>query len=643
MANIQKSKAFIYFLKSICLTFLILGQQACSTSGEEPDGENYDDHNIYTIQSDEWQFQATTARDLQTAKDLKGNINFVCEELPLGYYRAMISVCGLSGGGNIGLSYCVFTLDQQFNVVGMMTPEEYYVAERQNNGYILRNADEYTNGIPANFISGKSSGQTRSTEGFHLKIVDSLLDFHKYVKDVSTIEMADWASMLGRIKSGDTKPDSQSQSSSNFAYPILLKYEIDNQINDRLQPVVNALNHGLVPDISGIETVGGKLRVNIGLSTSTESISGNVFGDVACGIVMYDIYDRDHLFPIWYPARDVTDHYNYIEYDNLPMQGKEYEVGVYIINKKYVSPYDSLVMHPDMVAVNRDRYFQTTILPANSITITGISSEEILQSNDQNSTDELIRVKGHASCNMPDDQSWGIGYAWISSYDYPDPDYTPSKVWVQERLGAGSFPGTTKDTDFDILIYIDKTKLEKDYSNFVAKGYLMFFIVDAAGNGIGSSDKAVWTYSRKPLVEFIQASIKDDRLSFKYKCDGTLWFDPEIVVSDNFTYQGNLKWMLPSSYNSILPTTAHSDRVYEVSHSTFSAMRLLFLDKTFANAASVPDYAYIRYDIQGKQHRSSNALKFKAEDVVVGMEPGGPFQDPVEVKKLKITDVLIVP
>lgn len=640
MTNLQNYRAAIRSLATICLTFLFLSLSSCAASDNEPGSENYDDRNIYIIDGGDWQFQAATARNLETAKDVKGNIDFACDELPFGYYRALISVIGQNGeGGSAPLSYCVFTLDQQFDVVGMMTPDQYYVAERQGDGYTLRKAEEYADGVPANFIN---SPATRGSEDFHLRIIDALLEFQKYAKSVSTIETVDWPAMLNKIKSGDTKPSSENQNYL-LAYPALLKYEIEDRLNDSLRPVIDALNYGFVAGVESAETVGGKLRVNIGLSSYKESLSDNVLGELACGIVLYDFYDREHTSPIWYPAKDVTDYYTDIEYDNLPAPGTEYKVSAYVINKKYVSPYDSGVMHPDMIAVDLDRYLQTTFLPANSISVTGISSEKIIQPEDPNSGDQYISVKGHASCNMPDDHTWGIGYAWISEYDYANPDYTPSKVWEQERLGGATFDGSVKDTDFEIRVNIDKSKLDMDYSKYVAKGYLLLFIVDAQGNGIGSSDKTLWTYSHKPHVEFTEATIKDNQLSFKYKCDGSLWFDPQIVVSDQFTYQGDLKWMLPSSYNSILPKTSHSDRVYEASHSTFSAMRFLFLDNTFSKASDVPDYAYIRYDIQGKQHRSANALKFKAEEVVTGTEPGGPFQDPVEVKEIRITDVKIVP
>ncbi len=634
MTRVFRSTAGVHTLIiSSLLVFIALFVHSCSDKGNEPNG-NGDDKNIYYLQNDDWAYMATTARNLDLAKDVNSNLNFACRELPFGYYRAMITECGAANGGHYVKSYCVFTLDQQFNVVGMMTPDDYYVTERQSGGYNFYNAKNNAEHVKANSAEHPMS-LSRAETDFHLNIAESLINFSKYAEKYSTISTSNWAAMLERVKRGDTKSASECADQVNFVSPALELYEIDRNIREKLQPVVSARNYGISPLIDRFETVGEKLRVRFGFHT--DKTSADDFAKVACGIIIYDKYDTTD--PVWLPARDVKPFETEIEYDYPSLEFSDCKVAAYIINKEFISSSDPIIMHPDMVETGKPILY-TSILPPNSITITEISSEEIIRY-DPNGGERLIRVKGHASCDLRDGSYPAIYYAWISATDYANPDFSPSNVWEQERIYGTALSETSKDSDFDFCIHIDDNGLEKDYTNYIAKGHLIFFISDG-GAAIGASDRCIWTYTRKPMVEFTQASIVDDHIFFKFRCDGSLWFDYEMLLDNNVKFSGNIKWVLQQSHN-LLPSACVVDTEYEVSNPFRTALKFLFLDKTFEDAASVPDYAYIRYDICGDKHRSTNALKLKVESVVTGYESPGPFQDPEEVRELKITDVFIVP
>lgn len=621
----------------ICLT-LALSLTGCSeeTSGG---GENVDDKNVYFSLGDEangiWDYEANTARDL-SIKGLQYNIDFVCARLPFGYYRAMLTVADEHQDN----TYSVFTLDADFNVVGYITPENYYVVTRSQNGYQLREAGEFKDELPQPGDGGGDGKKARPREqaDYYKKVAAALIDFHQASKDYSTIEKADWREMLNRIMADDVKPVRSAPDNTYFAAPALQDYELDRIISDRLADVRTLSLHGISALVEGVESRNGKMEVHVNFSDHSYTTDDD-FRNIRCGLLLYDFYDRHRSSPMWLEPQAIERYECTLVYD-LPVgcDWTDYVVVPYLINADYVDSADPLVMFDDM-AVKGTVETNTRLLPANSISIDKVYSEQVAKG-DGNDAGEYIRVTGHAVCDVDAESSWTIDYAYLpKDYQLYGPK-TPATLPAPSRNTAVMVGYGVKEVDFDVLIPVMKDMMEVDTDNFRASADLMLFISDG-GNGLGDYTFGQWTYSVRPSVKFVDAGVENDHLSFSYECKGSFWFDPTIKLDGGNYYSGNLMWWLSPKSHMDLAGHNTLDGTYTCSNDYLSALDWLYLnhiyDPELTSAKDFADYGYFKYSVGGREYRSENALKFRIEDVEV---PGGPFEAPSRVPR--VTGVSIV-
>lgn len=475
----------------ICSVFTAFYFNSCSDSeGDGFTSGGFDSKSVYCksfyYDGWDWDYEACTSRELKR-KDVKGNINFACKRMTQGYYRAMISTTDK----NMDQLYTVFTIDPDFNVVGFLTPTDYYFSYRSANGdYSLRNAEDFVNDIPDYVEPEKKIKAVASSnvKEFHKQIAQALLDFYPVSHPYSPVDFLDWRATLRCVVNDEVKDKSEAEFDYNFGSTAILNYEIDDRLDEELADARKATTKCVEPLFEGLEIAGGEMIAHLSFAEGG-NVSDNDFDDLRCGVCFVERYDMSNI-PVFYADPKPISRYECdLRWNEFPKAGS-YKAIPYIINASHV--YDDSTRFNKEMASFLDNGSYVEIIPDNDLSIISVSNDEIIPDPDYVDS-YIIRIKGHGRVELDDDHNeWTIGFLCMDDLHEQCGPFFPSYVsdYVGFRVCDSIF--TEPDADFETTIRVSKNDMiyNSDYTEVHVN--LMLFIV-CGYRGFGQYHKIRWS------------------------------------------------------------------------------------------------------------------------------------------------------